>query len=132
MITAMDKAGDTHSYLLKHQSGDWKSASTVNDIKGSAPEGLMALTADKDDNFYAVWLDTRLAQKNNIFLSKVNGSGKWSKNKLVYQSPEGHVCECCKPASRLAGKWQYYGDELKNQYNERPGKRKFTKAICYK
>ncbi|MFP5080721.1 hypothetical protein [Pedobacter sp. JCM 36344] len=97
IITAMDETGDIHSYLLKHQSGGWKSAAEVNDIRGSAPEGLMALTADKEDNFYAVWLDLRLSKQNNIYLSKANGNGKWTKNKLVYQSPEGHVCECCKP-----------------------------------
>lgn len=97
MITAMDQAGNIHAYLLNHQTGGWKNSVNTNDINGSAPEGLMGLTADKEDNFYAVWLDTRLAQKNNIYLSKVNGNGKWSKNKLVYQSPEGHVCECCKP-----------------------------------
>lgn len=97
VITAMDKKGNIHAYVLNHQTGSWKASVAVNDINGSAPEGLMAITADKDNNFYAVWLDTRLEQKNNIYLSKINGNGKWSKNKLVYQSPEGHVCECCKP-----------------------------------
>jgi hypothetical protein len=97
MITAMDKAGNIHAYLLSHQTGKWKTQGNVNDSKGSAPEGLMALTADKEDNFYAIWLDTRLEQQNNIYLSKVNGGGKWSENKLVYRSPQGHVCECCKP-----------------------------------
>jgi hypothetical protein len=103
MITAMDKVGNIHSYLLNHGSGGWKSAQTVNDIEESAPEGLMGVTADSEDNFYAVWLDTRLAKQNNIFVSSRNGKGKWSKNKLVYQSPEGHVCECCKPNIAVNG-----------------------------
>jgi hypothetical protein len=68
IITAMDKSGDIHSYLLKHQGGSWRSNEIVNDIKGSAPEGLMAVTADGEDNFYAVWLDTRLAKQNNIYV----------------------------------------------------------------
>jgi hypothetical protein len=103
IITAMDTEGDIHSYLLNHQNGSWKSTSNVNDIKGSAPEGLMAVAGDDKDNFYAVWLDTRLEKQNNIYVSSVNGSGKWSKNILVYQSPEGHVCECCKPNIMVNG-----------------------------
>jgi hypothetical protein len=97
MITAIDDQGDVHAYLLDHNNGHWKSTLNVNDLRGSAAEGLMALTADNEDNFYAVWLDTRLAKENNIYSSKLTGNGKWSRNKLVYQSPDGHVCECCKP-----------------------------------
>jgi hypothetical protein len=103
MITAIDTEGNIHSYLLNHLNGSWKSVNNVNDIKGSAPEGLMAITGDEKDNFYAVWLDTRLAKQNNIYVSSLKGNGKWSKNMLVYQSPEGHVCECCKPNIAVNG-----------------------------
>ncbi len=98
LITAIDKEGSVHSYRLNHQSSKWSKLSSVNDSKGSAVEGLMALTADKEDNFYAVWLDVRLQKKNNIFFSSINGkSPEWSKNLMVYKSPDEHVCECCKP-----------------------------------
>lgn len=98
MITAMDKEGNITTYKLDHIKGSWTKAGKVNDVKGSAPEGLMALTADKENNFYATWLDVRLADKNNIFFSSFDTKlQNWAKNTLVYQSPDEHVCECCKP-----------------------------------
>ncbi|NRF40104.1 hypothetical protein [Pedobacter foliorum] len=98
MITAMDKEGNITSYKLDHTKGIWTKTGTLNDVPRSAPEGLMALTADKENNFYATWLDVRLADKNNIFFSSFDAKlQNWTKNTLVYQSPDEHVCECCKP-----------------------------------
>jgi hypothetical protein len=98
LITAIDKAGNIHSYKLNHSSNKWSKSGNTNDKNGMAVEGLMALTADNEDNFYAVWLDIRSDKKNNIFFSSINGkSAKWSKNLMVYKSPDEHVCECCKP-----------------------------------
>jgi hypothetical protein len=97
MITAMDKNGEIHSFKLDHSKNVWTTTSHVNDLKGSAPEGLMSITADEHDHFFAVWLDVRIAKLNNIFFSTYSNTGSWKTNKLVYRSPEGHVCECCKP-----------------------------------
>lgn len=98
LITAMDKAGNIHTYKLNHGTNKWAASANVNDLKGSAPEGLMALTADKNDTFYAVWLDTRGDKKNKIYFSSLNaGKATWAANKLVYTSPDQTVCECCKP-----------------------------------
>lgn len=98
IITAIDKEGSIHSYKLKHSNKSWAKSAMVNDHNGSAVEGLMALTADQEDNFYATWLDIRIGTKNNIYFSSINGKQPaWGKNLLVYKSPEGHTCECCKP-----------------------------------
>lgn len=98
LITAMDKAGNIHAYKLNHSSNKWVALANVNDFKGSAPEGLMALTADKEDTFYAVWLDTRGNKKNKVYFSSLDaGKASWAANKLVYTSPDQSVCECCKP-----------------------------------
>lgn len=99
IITAMDQAGNIHWFKLENSSKDWKKMSTVNDVNGSAPEGLMSIAADQDDHFYAVWLDTRTGKKNQIYFSSLSKNKKhWSPNILAYQSPDGHVCECCKPS----------------------------------
>ena len=98
MITAIDTKGSIHSYKLNHLNKSWVKSAIVNDQNGTAVEGLMALTADKEDNFYATWLDIRIGKKNNIYFSSMNGKSQaWGKNLLVYKSPEGHTCECCKP-----------------------------------
>jgi hypothetical protein len=98
VITAMDKLGDIHFFQLDAAKGAWIKKGFVNDKRSSAPEGLMGLAADAQDNFYAVWLDTRQEKKNNIYFSMLSGkTGKWSSNLLAYRSPDSHVCECCKP-----------------------------------
>ena len=98
MISAIDKSGTIHSYRLNHLKGGWIPIADINDRKGSAVEGLMAIAADKEDNFYATWLDIREGGSNNIYFSSINGKSiKWNTNSLVYKSPDKHVCECCKP-----------------------------------
>jgi len=104
IITAQDQSGTIHWYRLDHSTGRWKTMGVVNDLKGSAPEGLMGVAADKKNNFYAVWLDTRAGGGNNIFYSSLsNKSTKWSKNRLVYRSPDKLVCGCCKPNIAVDG-----------------------------
>jgi hypothetical protein len=104
IITTMDKSGNIHCFRLDHVSNEWKNMGTVNDLKGSSPEGLMSIAADKNDNFYAVWLDTRTGNKNQIYFASCAGkAAHWTKNALVYQSPDGHVCECCKPSISAQG-----------------------------
>ncbi|MDB5109242.1 MAG: hypothetical protein JWR67_356, partial [Mucilaginibacter sp.] len=74
------------------------------DIKGSAPEGLMNIAADNNDHFYAVWLDLRTGKKNQIYFADLAGKAvRWSKNRLAYLSPDGHVCECCQPHIAVQG-----------------------------
>jgi hypothetical protein len=104
VITAQDELGNIHWYQLNNSSDEWKTMGIVNDLKGSAPEGLMGIAADKKDNFYAVWLDTRAGGGNNIYFSSLaNKAVNWSKNRLVYRSPDHLVCGCCKPNIAVRG-----------------------------
>jgi hypothetical protein len=104
MITAIDKQGDIHCYRLNHSGGKWIALGLVNDLKGSAPEGLMGISADNKDNFYAVWQDNRADKHNKIYFSTITGKAtKWSTNRLAYKSPDGTVCECCKPNIAVKG-----------------------------
>jgi len=41
----------------------------------------------------------RIKPQGKIYIATSNDGGKsWSKSKLVYQSPDGSICECCKPS----------------------------------
>jgi hypothetical protein len=98
LISAIDQHGSIHTFQLNHRSRQWMQTALVNDIDGSAPEGLMSLAADQKDNFYAVWLDIRNDKHNKIcFASSKDQGMSWSKNSVLYKSPDQHVCECCKP-----------------------------------
>ncbi|WP_239020955.1 sialidase family protein [Pontibacter arcticus] len=105
VVTAIDKGGNIHSYSLQHKTNKWTKAATVNNVTGSAPEGLMSLAADEKDTFYAVWLDVRDTKQNKIVLASASkNAASWSDNKVVYQSPDETVCECCKPSITVQGK----------------------------
>jgi hypothetical protein len=104
VITAIDKAGNIHWFKLNNGSENWLAMGTVNDLKGSAPEGMINISADAKDNFYAVWLDTRVGGKNQIWFASLSGrTNKWSTNKMIYRSPDQHVCECCRPSVIASG-----------------------------
>ena len=101
VVTACNNDGDIFSYS-KDNSGKWTPASKVNDVDTVSKEGLMALSAD-GQNAFAVWLDLR-DKNNKIFGAKSEDGGKtWSKNIMIYASPDTTVCECCKPSVVVKG-----------------------------
>ncbi|MBC7626002.1 MAG: hypothetical protein H7254_01800 [Ferruginibacter sp.] len=104
MIAAIDKKGSVHIFKLSHATGKWMQTGLANDITNSAPEGLMNIAADNNDNFFAVWLDTRADKKNKICFAKTTSQGHtWTANKMAYISPDKTVCECCKPSIAVNG-----------------------------
>lgn len=99
---ASNSAGDIFSYVMDNK-GRWSETARVNDADTVAKEGLMALSAD-GLNAFAVWLDLRGNGHNKIFGARSNDGGKsWSRNFLIYSSPDGSVCECCKPSTVRKG-----------------------------
>ncbi|HET6995953.1 MAG TPA: sialidase family protein [Chitinophagaceae bacterium] len=101
LVTACTDLGDIFSFI-RDGSGNWSKTGRVNDVDTMAKENLMALAADGDKAF-AVWLDLRDGH-NKIFGARSSDGGKtWSKNMLVYASPDTTVCECCKPSVVVKG-----------------------------
>lgn len=89
---------------------------------GGIPEnGILNFHDDNDGKLYWVIYDknktvlkaenieeyTKFRERNKgrvktdgkIYLASSNDGGKtWTKSKMIYQSPDGSVCECCKPS----------------------------------
>ncbi|TKK66282.1 exo-alpha-sialidase [Ilyomonas limi] len=102
VITACTSLGNIYSFY-KENEGAWVQGKRVNDVDTIAKEGLMALSAD-GNNAFAVWLDVRGNKRNKIYGAKSSDGGKiWSKNVMVYTSPDTTVCECCKPSVAVKG-----------------------------
>jgi hypothetical protein len=102
VITACTDNGNIFSYK-KGTPGKWTKAIKVNDVNEVAKEALMALGAD-GLNAYAVWLGVKGQKGQNVYGAKsVDGGKTWSKNILVYASPDNTVCECCKPSVAVKG-----------------------------
>ncbi|MES2648142.1 MAG: sialidase family protein [Bacteroidota bacterium] len=105
VVTVCTEAGDIFSYYK--EGNIWTKGNKVNDTDTTSKEGLTALSAD-EKNTFAVWLDVRGNRKNKIYGAKSIDGGKiWSKNILVYTSPDTSVCECCKPSVLVKGNKVY-------------------------
>jgi hypothetical protein len=105
VLTACNEQGDIFSFVMS-QSGNWLATGRVNDVDTVAKENLMSLSSD-GSNTYAVWLDLRDGQ-NKIFGARSSDGGRtWSKNKMIYTSPDKTVCECCKPSVAVDGSKLY-------------------------
>lgn len=89
--------GDLLAFRSTDGGRTWSKGARVNDKPASAREGLHALAGD--GNFlYAVWLDDRNGAKELYGAASTGGGATWSANRLIYHSPDGHICECCHPS----------------------------------
>ncbi|MGV3484857.1 MAG: sialidase family protein [Planctomycetaceae bacterium] len=90
--------GDLQAWRSADEGASWQGPVQVNDVNGSAREGLHAMAAGPDGAIICVWLDLR-SKRTEIYAStSTDGGLKWSGNALVYRSPAGSVCECCHPS----------------------------------
>lgn len=97
VVTAIGKEGD----LVAWRSGDagrsWVGPTVVNDTPGSAREGLHGLAGGAAGAVHLTWLDLRDRRTKVYAAASRDGGRSWGANRLVYESPEGTVCECCQP-----------------------------------
>ncbi len=105
VVTACTEEGDIYS-IVKENSGDWMKSTRINDADTVAKENLMALSADGNTTF-AVWQDMRNGQNKIYGARSIDGGKSWEKNIMIYGSPDGSVCECCKPSVVVKGNQVY-------------------------
>jgi hypothetical protein len=99
VVAAADHTGKIMAYRSKQGEDKW--SEPVNILKGdsTAKEGFIALATGPDNDVYAAWLDLRMGKHNNVFSAYSSDGGRtWSAAQLVYASPEGRVCPCCRPS----------------------------------
>jgi len=91
--------GDLLVWRSQDGGKTWSAGKAINDVPGSAREGLHALASDGKSTLFAVWLDKRGAKGTRLYSSRSSDSGiTWSGNVEVYESPGGSICECCHPS----------------------------------
>ena len=101
-VVAGAKGGGADGDLLLYRSTDagatFGEPVVINDVPGSAREGLHAFAATSQGFVTAAWLDLR-GKGTRIYsaVSRTHGA-QWSSDELVYASPSGSVCECCHPS----------------------------------
>ncbi len=90
--------GDLVAWRSLDSGKTWSSAIVINDAPGSAMEGLHGMASDGHGRLFAAWLDTRQKGKQLYGALSTDDGATWSKNVLIYQSPDGTICQCCHPS----------------------------------
>ena len=90
--------GDVWAVRTSDQGRSWSAPVRVNDVEGSAREGLHGLAAGPNGAVCCVWLDLRRGVTEVMAATSGDGGATWSPDVVVYRSPEKSVCECCHPA----------------------------------
>lgn len=95
--------GDLLVWRSTDRGKTWSKPSMVNDVPSAPREGLHAIVSDGHGQLAAAWLDLR-AQGTRLYgaFSKDDGL-TWSKNILLYEAPEGTICQCCAPSLASTG-----------------------------
>ena len=95
--------GDLVAWRSEDQGRSWSKPVVINDVPGSAQEGLHAM-ASAGGSMAAVWLDTRSSNKHLYGAYSRDGGAAWSKNVIKYRKPGRKICPCRDPSIAAAGK----------------------------
>jgi hypothetical protein len=90
--------GNLYSWTSENAGVTWSAPVTVNSAARSAREGLHGMAGDGRGNVFTAWLDLRNKGTQLWGAASRDGGKTWGPNVMIYQSPEGHICECCHPS----------------------------------
>ncbi len=102
--TGKGRDGDVWAVRSTDGGASWSAPVRVNAVEGSAREGLHGLAAGPDGAMCCVWLDLRNGRTEIMAATSADGGATWTRDALVYRSPEKSVCECCHPAVAYDGR----------------------------
>lgn len=99
--------GDLLAWRSADSGRTWSEPVRINDVEAAAREGLHGMAAH-GDRLFASWLDLRQKGTRIYGAWSADGGATWSKNVLVYESPDGTVCQCCHPTVTIASNGDIY------------------------
>lgn len=100
--------GDLMAWRSTDGGRSWSKPIAVNDQPQAAREGLHAMAADAEGHLAADWLDDRIPGGKRLYGAFSNDAGgTWSKNALLYESPDGTICQCCAPSMASLGRGEF-------------------------
>jgi hypothetical protein len=105
LVTAISHAdGNVHAWTSEDTGATWKEGAGLNAVPNSAREGLQSLAGDGRGLVTAVWLDLRGKGMEIYGRISRDGGQTWAADLSIYQSPDGHVCQCCVPNVAISAK----------------------------
>ena len=103
LVTAISHAdGNVHAWTSADTGKTWQEGAPLNTVPNSAREGLQSLAGDGRGLVAAVWLDLRTKGTEPWGRVSRDGGATWADEVSIYQSPDGHICECCAPAVAIS------------------------------
>lgn len=100
--------GDLLAWRSTDGGRSWSAPKAINDSPKAAREGLHAMVSDGEGRMAAVWLDDRDGKGKRLYGAFSEDAGlHWSRNVLLYESPDGTICQCCDPSLALAGAGEF-------------------------
>lgn len=100
--------GDLMTWRSADGGRTWSVPTAINDTPKAAREGLHAMVADADGHMAAAWLDDRGVKGKRLYGAFSDDGGRiWSRNVLLYESPDGTICECCDPSLAAMGHGEF-------------------------
>ncbi|MDB6112771.1 MAG: hypothetical protein JWR69_4521 [Pedosphaera sp.] len=93
--------GNLYSCTSENGGVSWSKGARINSVTNSAREGLHAMAGDGNGIVYTVWLDLR-NKGTQLWGARSDDRGRtWARDVMIYQSPDGHICECCHPSVQV-------------------------------
>lgn len=89
--------GNLLCWLSKDSGKTWLDPVPINDVPNSARSGFHAMAAG-NGMVVAVWLDQRQPGVRLYGAKSEDGGANWSKNFLIYESPDGSISESSQPS----------------------------------
>ena len=100
--------GDLMEWRSTDQGRTWSPPIAINDTPKAAREGLHAMVSDAEGHMAAAWLDDRDGKGKRLYGAFSNDAGRsWSRNVLLYESPDGTICQCCDPSLAVVGHGEF-------------------------
>ncbi len=118
----LPESGNLVAWRSTDRGTTWKRAGAINDVPAAAREGLHAMVAGPGGGLFAAWLDLRATGTQLYGSRSTDGGVTWQKNVLIYNSPDGTICQCCHPSlsidasGRIFAMWRNSLDGSRDLY----------------
>jgi hypothetical protein len=108
VITAIagERGGGRDGDLLSWRSTDagksWSPGERINEVVGSAREGLHAMAAGLEDRLFCSWIDLGTDAPRICGSLSTDGGRNWGPTRVLCADSEA-ICPCCQPSVALGG-----------------------------
>jgi len=95
------RPGNLFAWRSTDAGKTWSTGVLINDVPAAAREGLHTMASGGRGKLFAAWLDLRKTGTRLYGATSADAGLTWSANALIYESPDGTICQCCHPSAAI-------------------------------